>query len=123
VFTPKAPRAVGPYSQAVLAGNMLFISGQLPFVPITGELISGDFQRAAEQVIKNISAILQEAGMELSNIVQTRVYLKKLKNFEVFNDIYSRYFQEPYPARAVIEISDLPKNADLEIEAVACKYE
>ena len=119
ISTPKAPAAIGPYSQAIRSGDLLFISGQIPIDPENGELIKGDAGEQAERVLKNLQAILEAAGMGLEHVVKTTLYLKSLGNFEKVNSIYKRYFPNNPPARSTIEVSGLPKNAEIEIEAIA----
>jgi len=119
VFTEKAPRPVGPYSQAVRVGAWLFISGQIPIDPATGQIIKGDFKRASRQVLENIKAIVEAAGGILEDVVKVTVYMKDISKFSEFNEVYSEYFSKHKPARAVVGISKLPKDAELEVEAVA----
>jgi 2-iminobutanoate/2-iminopropanoate deaminase len=108
----KAPKAIGPYSQAVKAGNLIFVSGQIPIDPATGE-------EQTEWFLKNLSAILDEAGSSLGNVIKTTVYLTDLKNFEGMNKVYARFFEEMHPARATVGVTSLPKNVEVEIEAVS----
>ncbi len=119
ISTSKAPAAIGPYSQAIRSGNLLFISGQIPIDPESGELIKGDVEEQAERVLKNVKAILEAAGMGLEDVVKTTLYLKNLGNFEKVNNIYKRYFVSSPPARSTVEVSRLPKDAEVEIEAIA----
>jgi 2-iminobutanoate/2-iminopropanoate deaminase len=119
VFTDKAPRPVGPYSQAVRAGNLLFISGQIPLDPRTGELVKGDFRCAVERVMENIKAIVEAAGATMDDIVKVTVYIRDMSKFGEFNEAYSKYFRGPPPARVVVEVSRLPLDADVEVEAIA----
>jgi len=121
ISTPKAPAAIGPYSQAIRSNGLLFISGQIPIDPESGELIKGDAGEQAERVLKNLQAILEAAGMGLEDVVKTTLYLKSLGNFEKVNSIYKRYFPNNPPARSTVEVSRLPKDAEIEIEAVAIK--
>ena len=121
IATKNAPAAVGPYSQAVLAGNNLFISGQLPMDPITGKFVSEDVAEQTEQSLKNMGAILEEAGMSFDNVVKTTVLLADIKDFLAMNEVYAKFFNEPYPARAAFEVANLPLGARVEIEAVAYK--
>ncbi|APM38266.1 RidA family protein [Clostridium kluyveri] len=118
INTKKAPGAVGPYSQAVKVGNFLFTSGQIPLVPETGELISGDIKKAAERCLENIKAILEEAGTCLENVIKTTVYVKNISDFTDVNEVYARYFQKDMPARSCVEVK-LPKDALVEIEVIA----
>ena len=119
VKTNKAPEAIGPYSQGVIAGNFLFISGQIAIDPDKNEMIAGTIEEQAEQVLKNIGAILNEAGLTYDNVVKTTVYLTDLNDFGKMNEVYSRFFKNNPPARAAIQVSKLPKGAKIEIEAIA----
>ncbi len=119
IYTPKAPKPVGPYSQAVLANGFLFLAGQIPLDPITGELVSGSVKDQVKRIIENIKAVVEEAGGKLSDVVKATVFLKNLDHFSEMNEVYSQYFGEIKPARTTIEISRLPKGADVEIEVVA----
>ena len=119
IVSKKAPKPVGPYSQAVKAGNFLFISGQLPINPATGEIIRGNFEEAVKIVLENVKSIVEEAGGTMDDIVKVTVYMKDLSLFSKFNEIYSQYFKDKYPARVVVEVSRIPKDADLEVEAIA----
>lgn len=119
ISTSGAPGAIGPYSQAVRAGGMVFISGQLPISPATGEFAGPDVAAQTEQSIKNIRAILESEGMTLLDVVKTNVYLKNMGDFAAMNEVYGKFFTEAYPARAAVEVARLPKDALVEIEAVA----
>ena len=119
IFTENAPRPVGPYSQAVRAGNFLFISGQIPIDPSTGKLIEGSFEDKVKRVLDNIKAIVEAAGGTLDDIVKVTVYIRDINKFSEFNKIYAEYFRSRPPARVVIEVSNLPLNAELEVEAIA----
>ncbi|AIC29999.1 endoribonuclease L-PSP protein (plasmid) [Rhizobium etli bv. mimosae str. IE4771] len=118
ISTADAPGAVGPYSQAIKAGNLLFVSGQLPIDPASGEFNSDDAVKQAEQCLKNMAAIAKEAGTELSKTVKTTVLLTDLGDFAEVNRVYAQFFSEPFPARACYEVKALPKGAKVEIEAV-----
>lgn len=118
IQSDKAPKAIGPYSQAVRVGDLVFVSGQIPLDPNSGELVGGDFKAQAEQVIDNLAAICQAAGGDLSNIVKLNVYLTDLSRFAEFNEVMNARFVAPYPARAALGISALPKGAQVEAEAV-----
>ncbi|MBV4430806.1 RidA family protein [Clostridium tyrobutyricum] len=118
VNTKKAPAAVGPYSQAVKACNLLFVSGQIPLDPKTGELVSGDVQKAAERSLENVGAILEEAGTSFDNVVKTTVFVKDIGDFAKVNEVYARYFKKDMPARSCVEVK-LPKDALVEIEVIA----
>ncbi|MEM0043700.1 MAG: Rid family detoxifying hydrolase [Sulfolobales archaeon] len=115
----KAPKPVGPYSQAIAAGGFLFISGQIPLDPESGEIIREPFSRAVEIVMVNIGEILKAAGASYDNIVRVVVYLRDLSKFNEFNEIYKKFFREPYPSRTVVEVRNLPRDSPIEIEAIA----
>lgn len=120
IATNQAPAAIGPYSQGVkTAGGLLFVSGQIPLVPTTGELIDGGIEEQTTQVLDNLKAILTEAGFTLADVVKTTVYLKDLSHFATVNAIYAKYFQQDCPARVCVEVSKLPKDALVEIDVVA----
>ena len=119
VFTDKAPRPVGPYSQAVVVGNLVFISGQIPIDPETGRLIQGSFEEQARRVLDNVKAIIEAAGGTMDDIVKVTVYMKDLSKFQEFNRVYAEYFKGGYPARVVVEVARLPLDAELEVEAIA----
>ncbi len=121
ISSPKAPKAVGPYSQAVEANGMLFVSGQLPIDVNTGEFVSGGVKEQAHQVLKNIEYILSEAGYTFDNVIKSTVYLTDMANFLDMNDVYAQYFKEPYPARVAFAVVGLPKGALVEIDVVAAK--
>ena len=121
VFSEKAPPPIGPYSQGVLAAGFLFVSGQLPINPLRDELIAKPFAEAVHQAIRNLRAVLQAGGMDLENLVKVTVFLKSMKDFAEFNQVYAGYFTGEKPARAVVEVSQLPKGAELEIEGTAWK--
>ena len=120
ITSTDAPQAIGPYSQAIAAGDFLFVSGQLPIDPKTGELIEGDIEAMTHQVIDNLAAILNAAGMTLSDVVKTEVFLKDMSDFQAMNRAYGkRFFEEPAPARQAIEAAKLPRNARIEISCIA----
>lgn len=118
IHTAQAPAAIGTYSQAVTAGNLLFISGQVPIDPATGELVTGDFQAQAVQAFENLLAIIKAGGAEPADAVKLTIYLTDLGHFATVNEVMSRYFEEPYPARAAVEVSGLPKGALVEVDAI-----
>ena len=118
--TKKAPAAIGPYSQAVRFGKFLFISGQIPINPDTNETVKSSIEDQTTQVISNIKAILESAGMDLGDVVKTTLFLKSLEDFDKVNNVYKRFFKDNPPARSTVEVSRLPKDADIEIEAIAC---
>lgn len=118
ITTDKAPRAVGTYSQAVKSGNTVYLSGQVPLIPETMELVSGDIKANVRQVFENLSAVATAAGGSLSHIVKLNVYLLDMENFSEINEVVTEYFQAPFPARAVVAVKQLPLNAPVEVEAV-----
>ncbi|MDR6820899.1 2-iminobutanoate/2-iminopropanoate deaminase [Neorhizobium sp. 2083] len=118
ISTEKAPAAIGPYSQARIAGGLLFVSGQLPIDPATGEFVSQDAVEQMKQCICNIAAIAEAAGTSLSKTVKTTILLTELSGFAAINEAYGAFFEAPYPARATFEVSALPKGAKVEVEAV-----
>ncbi len=119
ISTENAPGAIGPYSQAVKTGNLIFVSGQIPIDPKTGEFVSSEIKTQTEQVLKNLSAILQAAGSKLENVVKTTVFLADMNDFAAMNEIYGKYFNENKPARATVEAARLPRDARVEIECIA----
>jgi 2-iminobutanoate/2-iminopropanoate deaminase len=119
VSTAAAPRALGPYSQAVRWGNFLFLSGQLGIDPQTGKLVDGGVEAQARQVLKNMAAVLAAAGLDFSCLLKTTVFLKDMANFKSFNEIYAGHVPEPYPARSALAVKELPLGAEVEIEAIA----
>ncbi|MCG3219736.1 MAG: RidA family protein [Candidatus Heimdallarchaeota archaeon] len=121
ILTDKAPAPVGPYSQAVQAGQFLYIAGQVPVNPETKEIIKGDIQRATRQVMENIKAIVEEAGYTMMDVIRCRVYLKNMDDFGKMNEIYGSYFPEQPPARVAFEANRLPLDVDVEISAIAWK--
>ena len=118
IFTNKAPAALGPYSQAIQWGDVVFISGQIPLIPSTGELNNKTFNDQATQVIDNLEAICNEAGGSLDNILKLTIFLTDLTKFDEVNEIMTRRFSKPFPARATLEISKLPKGVDIEMDAI-----
>lgn len=118
ISTKNAPGAVGPYSQAVKAGNLVFASGQIPLDPATGELVNGDVQKATERSLENVKAILEAAGTSLDKVVKTTVFVKNMSDFAAVNEVYARYFKKDMPARSCVEVK-LPKDALVEIEVIA----
>lgn len=121
IKTDKAPEAIGPYSQAIAAGTFVYTSGQIPIDPQTGEVVGDEIQVQAEQVLKNLKNVLEAAGSSINNVVKTTVFIKDMSDFSKVNEVYARYFTEPYPARSCVEVSKLPKDVLIEIEAVALK--
>jgi len=120
ISTNKAASAIGPYSQAIKAGNMLFVSGQLPVEPLSSDIVKGDIAEQTIQVILNIKNILEEAGYSLKDVVKTTVFLKDLSAFQMMNEVYADFFTSK-PARSTVEVSALPKGAEIEIEAIAVR--
>lgn len=119
ISTENAPGAIGPYSQAVKTGNLIFVSGQIPIDPTTGEFVSDEIEKQTEQVLQNLSAILEAAGSSLNNVVKTTVFLADMDDFSAMNEIYGRYFSEHKPARATVEAARLPRDSRVEIECIA----
>jgi 2-iminobutanoate/2-iminopropanoate deaminase len=119
VSSRRAPKAIGPYSAALRSGNLLFISGQIPIDPATGEIVSGDITTQTRRVLDSIGALLTEAGLSYANIVRTTVFVADLNDFAAVNDTYRTYFSEPYPARSTIQAGRLPRDARIEIDAIA----
>lgn len=118
ISTQKAPAAIGPYSQAVITGNLLFASGQIPLNPETGEIEGGDITGQAERAIRNVGAILEEAGSDYTKVVKTTCFLADINDFAAFNEVYAKYFTEK-PARSCVAVKDLPKKALCEVEVIA----
>lgn len=118
IETSNAPAAVGPYSQAVRAGDLLFTSGQLPIDPATGKMAEGSISSRAHQAIKNLRAVIEAAGGRLEDVVKTTVFLSDIGNFQEVNAVYAEYFSSPFPARSAFQVAALPLGADIEIEAV-----
>ena len=118
INTSKAPKAIGTYSQAVKVGSTVYLSGQIPLVPETMEIVSEDFAAQAQQVFSNLTAVCNAAGGSLNDMVKVNIFLTDLSNFAQVNEIMSQHFSEPYPARAAIQVSKLPKDAQIEIDGV-----
>ena len=119
IFTNKAPAAIGPYSQAVKVGNLLFISGQLPVDPATSELVQDTIQAQAACSLTNIKSILEQAGGTMDNVVKTTVFLKNMDDFDELNRVYEMFFTADHPSRSAVQVAKLPKNALVEVEAIA----
>ena len=119
VVTAGAPKAIGPYSQAVRMGTLLFCSGQIPLDPATGELVAGDIATQTHRVFANLGAVLAEAGIGFEAVAKTTVYLADMKDFAAMNEVYGTYFSEPAPARSTIQAAGLPRNARVEIDVIA----
>lgn len=121
IDTPDAPAAIGPYSQAVWAGNLLFTSGQIPIDPKTGNVVEGGVEAQATQALNNLQAVLKAAGLGLGQVVKTTVFIKDMSDFQKINAVYAGFFAAPCPARSCVEVARLPKDVLIEIEAVASK--
>lgn len=119
IQTNAAPQAVGPYSQGIVSGGQVFVSGQLPIDPATGAFPEGDIQTRTRQVIRNLEAVLHQSGCGLEDVVKTTVFLADMGEFQAMNEVYAEHFQQPYPARSVFQVGALPKGADVEMEAIA----
>lgn len=122
VYSDNAPEPIGPYSQAIQAGNMLFVSGQIAIQKSSGKFIVGSIEEETIQVMTNISDILTSAGMDFSNVVKSSIFMKDMNNFPKINEVYGRYFKENPPARESIEVSRLPKDVNVEISCIAVKW-
>ncbi len=121
ISTPKAPAAIGPYSQAIEVNGLLFTSGVIPIVPSTGELVEGDIEAQAEQAIGNLAALIEAAGSKIENTIKTTVFIKNMDDFTKVNEIYAKYFTTDFPARSCVEVARLPKDVLIEIEAIVEK--
>jgi 2-iminobutanoate/2-iminopropanoate deaminase len=121
IHTEAAPQAIGPYSQAVIAGELVFVSGQIPLDPASGQLVAGDFRAEAERVLANVDAVLAAAGCDRTSVVKATVFLTDLSLFAALNEVYARFFGDHRPARAVVGVSALPRGARIEMEAVALR--
>ena len=119
ISTSKAPAAIGPYSQAIQVGNLLYASGQIPIAPSTGSIVDGGIKEQTRQSLLNVQAILEEAGLSFANVVKTTVFLADISDFADMNGVYAEFFSEPYPARSAVAVKSLPKGALVEIEVVA----
>ena len=119
IATDRAPQAIGPYSQAVRAGNLIFASGQIPIDPATGQFVSGGIAEQTEQVLKNLTALFEAAGVSLTQVVKTTVFLADMEDFTAMNEVYGRFFSEAALARATVQAARLPRDAKVEIEAIA----
>lgn len=119
IQTEKGPKAIGPYSQAIQAGNLLFLSGQIPIDPKTGELIMGDIRKQTQQVLENMKGILESQRLGMEDVVKVTIFLKDMGNFSQVNEVYATYFPSSPPARSTVEVAKLPRDVDIEIEAIA----
>ncbi len=121
IHTSKAPQAIGPYSQAVQFGNMLFLSGQIPINPQNGELVIDNIVVETHQVMKNINAVLEAAGYQIEDVVKTTIFLSSMSHFQQVNEVYASYFSSNFPARETVAVAGLPKGVNVEISMIACK--
>lgn len=121
IKTDKAPAAIGPYSQGITTGNLVFLSGQIPINPTTNSVVSGDITAQTEQVLKNLQAVLSAEGLSFDNVVKTTVYLSDMGEFSAMNEIYGKYFKVNPPARATVQVARLPKDVKVEIDLIAVK--
>jgi 2-iminobutanoate/2-iminopropanoate deaminase len=119
IQTEKAPKAIGPYSQAIQAGNLLFLSGQLPFDPVTGELVKGDIRQQTQRVLANLKGVLESQKLGMEDVVKVTIFLKDMGHFSQVNEVYAAYFSSSPPARSTVEVARLPRDADIEIELIA----
>jgi 2-iminobutanoate/2-iminopropanoate deaminase len=119
IHTDRAPKAMGPYSQAIRAGNFLFLSGQIPLDPKTGELVKGDIGQQTKQVLENIKGVLESQELGMENVVKVTIFLKDIGSFNRVNEVYATYFSPPAPARSTVEVARLPRDVEVEIEAIA----
>ena len=122
ITSPDAPRAIGPYSQAIRTGELLFISGQIPLDPASGQLVGGDIAAQTRRVLDNVGALLAAGGLTFADVVRTTIYLLDLDDYTLVNAVYGHYFSEPAPARATVQVVRLPKDARIEIDVVASYY-
>jgi 2-iminobutanoate/2-iminopropanoate deaminase len=120
ISTNQAPAAIGPYSQAIQTGNLLFCSGQIPLDPVSGEIVAGDVRRQTEQVMENISAVLSAAGTGFNDVVKATVFLAEMSDFGIVNEVYGLYFSSHKPARSTVAVKELPRGVRVEIEVIAC---
>ena len=121
IQTNNAPQAISPYSQAIMAGDTLYVSGQIPVIPATGVIVSDKVEEQARQVMENVKAVVEAAGLTLDHVVKTNVFIKNMDDFAKINAVYSEYFKENCPARACVEVARLPKDVLLEMDAIAVK--
>lgn len=121
ISTPKAPAAIGPYSQAICIGDTIFTSGMIPVVPETGKIAGASVEEQAKQAFANVRNLLEESGSSMDKVIKTTVFIKDMNDFKRINEIYATFFKEPYPARSCVEVARLPKDVKLEVEAIAVK--
>lgn len=119
VFTKKAPSAIGPYSQGIVANGVLYCSGQIPLDPATGEIVTGGIKEQTLQVMKNLQAVLEAAGSSFDKVIKMQIFLKDLNDFTTVNEVYGEFLSEPYPARCCVEVAKLPRSVGVEIDAIA----
>jgi 2-iminobutanoate/2-iminopropanoate deaminase len=119
VSSPSAPQAIGPYSQAIRAGSLLFVSGQIPLDPVTGQMVEGSVAEQTHRVLKNLGAVLEAAGTSFDHVVRTTVYLADMNDFAAMNEVYGTYFSSPAPARATVQAARLPRDSRVEIDLIA----
>ena len=119
IQTDRAPKAIGPYSQGIQAGNLFFLSGQIALDPKTGEMVAGDVRQQTQQVLENIKGLLESQGLDMRDVIKVTIFLKEMGNFNQVNDVYAAYFSSSPPARSTVEVARLPRNAEIEIEAIA----
>lgn len=121
VATDKAPKAIGPYSQAIDTGSFIFTSGQIPIDPLNGEIVEGGVREQAVQVMENLKNVIEASGSDMTKVVKVTIFIKDMGDFSQINQVYSEYFSQPYPARSCVEVARLPKDVLIEIEAIAMK--
>lgn len=119
IHADRAPKAIGPYSQAIQAGSFLFLSGQIPLDPTSGELVKGDIREQARRVLENLKAVLESQNLGMEDVVKVTIFLKEMENFSQVNEVYATYFPSSPPARSTVEVARLPRDVDIEIEAIA----
>jgi 2-iminobutanoate/2-iminopropanoate deaminase len=119
IHTPKAPQAIGPYSQGIKIGNLLYTSGQIPVDPLTGKVAEGGMVEQTKMTLENLKAVLEAGGSSLHQVIKTMIFIKDMNQFHDVNQVYQDYFKEPYPARSCIEVARLPKDVEVEVEAIA----
>ena len=122
IQTEKAPKAIGPYSQAIQAGNLLFLSGQIPLDPVSGELVKGDIREQTRRVLENLKGVLESQHLGMEDVVKVTIFLKDMGNFSQVNEVYGTYFPSSPPARSTVEVARLPRDAGIEIEAIALTH-
>lgn len=122
IHTDKAPKAIGPYSQAIQAGNLLFLSGQIPLDPASGELVKGDIREQTRRVLENLKGVLESQGLGMEDVVKVTIFLKDMGNFNQVNEVYATCFPSSPPARSTVEVARLPRDAGIEIEAIALTH-